>query len=229
MQIILSIYSIGLFFLLVTYAALLLLWRASGRSRALLATTAGWIIIQSAVAVTGFYTVTDTVPPRFILLVGPPAAVIAMIFFTVRVKKILNGFNNEVITYIHSTRIGAEIVLFLLAEVHFVPKLLTWEGSNFDLLTGLTAPLIGYFGLRKNYLSKSFLLSWNIAGMVLLVNVAYLGIFSAPSPFQRFSFDQPNQLPLYFPFILLPAFLVPLMMFAHLTVIRSILHKAPDQ
>jgi hypothetical protein len=36
----------------------------------------GWSVIQSNIALSGFYLVTDVVPPRFLLMVLPPLPVV---------------------------------------------------------------------------------------------------------------------------------------------------------
>ena len=212
-------------FSLVTVTALTILWRSSGRSRTVIIISAGWILIQSVTAVSGFYMITDTIPPRFILLIAPPALFILWSFLSSGGKRSAERFDGEWLTYLHTTRIGIEIVLFLLSGIQFVPTMLTWEGSNLDILTGITAPVIGYFGYRKKRLSNQMIIGWNLAGMILLFNVVYHGILSAPSPFQQFSFDRPNLLPLYFPFMLLPGFLVPLMLYSHLVSVRLLLRR----
>jgi hypothetical protein len=48
------------------------------------------------------------------------------------------------------------------------------------------------------------------------------GLFSAPFRFQRFAFHQPTVAILTFPFIMLPAFVVPVMIFAHLSIFRKV-------
>jgi hypothetical protein len=215
--------SIGILCVGVTLAAVLFLWRASGRNHSILFVLIGWMVVQSAAALTGFYTVTDTVPPRFILLIAPPAGLILYLFVTQRGRNFIDRFHPEKIITIHTVRIGVEVVLFLLAEVRIVPVLMTWKGRNFDILTGITAPLIGYFGYTQRSFSPRFLIIWNLAGLVLLFNVVFYGILSAPSPFQQFSFEQPNLLPLYFPFLFVPSLLVPVMLFAHLVSLRALL------
>jgi len=97
-----------------------------------------------------------------------------------------------------------------------VPQLMTFEGINYDILVGFTAPIIGLLYL-KNKISKNFLMCWNIIGLILVVSIMTIGILSAELPFQQFGFEQPNRGLQYFPFILLPALIVPLMIYAHIT------------
>ena len=58
---------------------------------------------------------------------------------------------------------------------------------------------------------------WNIIGLILVLFIMIIGTLSADIPFQQFGFDQPNRGLQYFPFILLPALIVPLVIYAHIT------------
>lgn len=102
---------------------------------------------------------------------------------------------------------------------------MTFEGSNFDMLSGLSAPVIYYFGYIKKNLNKRIILIWNVICLGLLINIVITAILSSPFPFQQFAFDQPNIAVLYFPFIWLPCCIVPLVLLSHLAAIRQLLKK----
>ena len=102
---------------------------------------------------------------------------------------------------------------------------MTFTGRNFDILAGLTAPLIYYFGYVKQKLNRTTLIIWNLISLGLLLNIVINALLSAPSPIQQFAFDQPNTAILYFPFSLLPTFIVPVVLFAHLVVLRQLFKK----
>jgi len=118
-----------------------------------------------------------------------------------------------------------ELVLYWLFIHKAVPQVITFEGSNFDVLSGITAPLIYYFGFVKNKLPNAVILVWNFICLSLLINVVYHAVLSVPTPLQQFGFEQPNIAITYFPFVLLPAFLVPLVLFAHMVVITRLTGK----
>lgn len=100
---------------------------------------------------------------------------------------------------------------------------MTFEGRNFDILSGITALVIYYFGFMKRKLNKWVLLFWNFCCLGLLVNIVSIAILSAPFSFQRFGFDQPNIAVLHFPFIWLPCCVVPVVLFSHLAAIRQLI------
>ncbi|MFN3666987.1 MAG: hypothetical protein ACK4S0_12545 [Sediminibacterium sp.] len=184
-----------------------------------------WLIIQSLIASTGFYTVTNTLPPRMMALLAPPILCIALLFISAKGRNYIDTLNTEWLTWLHTVRVPVEICLLLLFNAGLVPKLMTFEGINFDIISGLSAPLVVYYGYRRKTWSRNILLTWNIICLALLFNIAYHGILSVPTPFQRFGFEQPNIGLTYFPYILLPGFIVPAVLFAHLVSIRQLIRK----
>lgn len=182
-----------------------------------------WMVGQSAVAITGFYTNTQTIPPRFMALLLPPVILILIVFATRKGRNFIDLLRPDQLSLLHIVRIPVEFCLFALYSYQLVPELMTFEGINFDIISGITAPLIAYFGYHKKVLSKPVLLIWNLICLGLLVNIAFHGILSVPSPFQRFGFEQPNIGLTYFPYVFLPGLIVPTVLFAHVSSIRQLL------
>lgn len=207
-------------------AAVVLFYAATSYSGKALLLIFSWIILQSAIALTGFYINTDVLPPRFLLLVLPPMLSILLLFLTARGKTMLDQLKVKRLVLLHVIRIPVEIVLFGLYLEHYVPELMTFSGRNFDIAAGITAPLVYYFGYVKNRLHRRVLLVWNIACLLLLLNIIVHAVLAVPTPFQQLAFEQPNTAILYFPFVLLPGLLVPLVLLSHLVTLRSLLKRA---
>ena len=201
---------------LTVLVAVWLFSRATPNARPFLTGILIWIILQSVLGISGFYTVIDSVPPRFPMLLLPPALAIVTLFNTRAGKRFIDSLDLQRLTLFHVIRIPVELVLYWLFVHQAIPELMTVEGRNFDIFSGLTAPLIYYWGFTKGRNNKPLLLTWNFLCLALVLNVAINGLLSAPSPFQQFAFQQPNVAIGYFPFNLLPACLVPLVIFAHL-------------
>ncbi|RZK44443.1 MAG: hypothetical protein EOO94_05175, partial [Pedobacter sp.] len=174
-----------------------------------------WLIVQSVLSLAGFYINTAADLPRFPFLIGPPVLFILLLFISRRGRRWIDSCDNENIYLVHLVRIPVEITLYILSVYKMVPGLMTFTGGNFDIISGITAGFIFYFGIRKKKLSDMVLLGWNLVCLALLFNIVYDAILSAPLPFQRYAFDQPNIAVLYFPFTWLPAFIVPFVLFAH--------------
>lgn len=213
---------IAIVFGLTTLLTLVLFYKATNRSKTAFIVLLFWLSLQTIVALTDFYTITDTIPPRFLLLVMPPILLIVVLFATAKGRSFIDSLDIKVLTILHIVRVPVEIVLFWLFIYKVVPELMTFEGRNFDIVSGITAPLIYYFGFVLKRLNKNIIILWNVLCLILLLNIVLNAVFSAPFPFQKFAFDQPNIAILYFPFIWLPTFIVPGVLFAHLVSIRQL-------
>ncbi len=214
---------ISVVFILTTLLTVFLLFKAANYSRLLMIIVVLWLIIQLIISLTGFYTVTSGFPPRFGLLLFPPVIFIMILFFTKRGKVFLNGLGVKTLTLLHVVRIPVEITLYLLFVHKFVPQIMTFDGRNFDILCGLTAPFIYYLGYVKNALGKNVRLAWNVICLLLLANIVVTALLSAPFSFQKLGFEQPNIALFYFPFIWLPCFVVPAALFAHVVTLRRLI------
>ena len=213
---------ISMIFGLTTILTSWIFYKAAGNSKPVLLIILIWLAVQVFIARSGFYTVTDTLPPRFLLLVLPPFLVIAGLFLSPKGRNFIDGLDLKSLTILHTIRIPVEIVLFFLFTYKTIPELMTFEGRNFDILSGITAPVIFYFAFVRKQLSRKIILIWNMICLGLLINIVSNAILSAPFPFQQFAFDQPNIAVLYFPFIWLPCCVVPLVLLSHLAAFRQL-------
>jgi len=210
-------------FILTTILTLVLLYNATNYSKPVIIVVLLWLALQAVISLTGFYTVTNVMPPRFALLLLPPIILIAVMFFTKKGRQAMDGYNVKQLTLLHIVRIPVELGLYWLFLHKTIPGIMTFEGRNFDILCGLTAPLVYYFGYVKNPLNRSVLIAWNIACLLMLANIVAMALLSAPFPIQQFGFSQPNIALLYFPFIWLPCCIVPVVLFAHVVTLRKLI------
>ncbi len=188
-----------------------------------------WLIIQAALTLAGVYdSNTNSTPPKMLLFGILPAVFTILCLFTTQAgRQFADSLPLTNITYLQVVRVPVELVLLWLFLNKAVPKNMTFEGRNFDIISGITAPFIAYFGLSQGVLSRKIILGWNFVCLALLLNIVVNALLSAPSPLQKFAFDQPNIAILHFPFSWLPAFIVPVVLFGHLTSIRQLLKNAP--
>ena len=212
--------SIG--FLLTTALSIYFIYKAS-KSKTLALILITWSIIQSIIAKSGFYLITDTIPPRFLLMIGPPMLSIILIFITKKGKEFISTFDLKTLTLLHVVRIPVELVLYSLFLQKLVPELMTFSGRNWDILSAISAIFVYLFIIKKDKINTTLALAWNFIGLGLLLNIVINAVFSAPFAFQQFAFEQPNIGVLLFPYNLLPAVIVPIVLFSHLISIRQLL------
>lgn len=137
--------------------------------------------------------------------------------------KILLGYLSlRSLTQLQVFRVFVEVLLWLLFVQSLLPKQMTFEGRNWDILSGLTAFLAARFLLT----SKRWMIAWNLLGLGLLINIVTIAILSMPTPIRVFNNEPANTIVTQFPFVFLPTFLVPLAYILHLMSLRKLVAKS---
>ncbi|WP_374950574.1 hypothetical protein [Mucilaginibacter sp.] len=199
-----------------------MLYKATNGSKIVIAIALVWVSVQAAISLTGFYKVTTGIPPRFALLLVPPILFTIIRAITKSGLWFMATFDLKALTLLHIVRIPVELTLYWLYQHKVVPEVMTFSGRNFDILSGLSAPLVYYLAFVKKAISNKMLLGWNIVCLLLLANIVFTAVLSAPFSIQQFGFEQPNIALLYFPYTWLPCFIVPIVFMAHLVSIKKL-------
>ncbi len=203
-------------FFIATMYSLVLFYFASNKNIKFIIGIILWGVLHSILAYVGFYENTRTIPPRFILLIFPVMLIVISSIFSTKMKDWLASFNFKQLMYLHAVRIPVELVLFWLFVTGYAPELMTFEGRNFDILAGITAPIVALIAMRKGKFNKPLLWVWHVLSIVLLANILVNAILSMPTVLQQFAFDQPNVAVTKFPFLLLPVIIVPLVLISNI-------------
>lgn len=183
-----------------------------------------WLGLHALVSHSGYYHDNlDVLPPRIALMgILPNFIAMGILFFTSAGRQFIDGLSLKHITYLNVVRIPVEFVLLWLSMALVIPDIMTFEGWNFDILAGITAPLMAYLFFTRKTIGKTTLLIWNLVCLALLLTILIIGFLSAPFPMQQLGFDQPNIALLYYPFVWLPVFIVPIVLFGHFVSIRRL-------
>src|SRR5690242_5282762 len=93
--------GISLAFVLTTLLTIFLFYKATVRSTTSLFILLGWIVLQAAVSLSGFYLVENTFPPRMALLAGPALIFILILFLTAGGRHFLDSLDLKMMTWLH--------------------------------------------------------------------------------------------------------------------------------
>jgi hypothetical protein len=217
---------LGFAFALITGLSVWLFYRAAHQSRRTLGVLLGWLLLQSALGLSGFYTAPAALPPRLLFAVLPPILVGVGLTQSQAGRAYLDSLRLETLTLLHTVRLPIELGLLGLYLHHAIPQLMTFEGRNWDIFSGLSAPVMYYLVFRRKLLGPKALLTWNIICLGLVLNILVNALLSVPGPLQQFAFEQPNVAVLHFPFVWLPSCLVPLVIISHVAAIRQLARRA---
>ena len=210
-------------FIAVTLITVILFYLATHKNNKVLFFTFLLMTVQATLSLNDFFMDFYSIPPRFPLAIIPSIIGMVVLFSTSKGRVFIDSINLKTYTYLHSVRVAVEIVIIWLFLQKLMPQSMTFEGHNFDILSGLTAPVIACLAYNRKILNKKVLLIWNVICLILVLQVVGTGVVSIPSVIQQTAFDQPNVAVLIFPFIWLPGIVVPIVVFGHLVAIRQIL------
>ena len=180
----------------------------------------GWAVATSILSWSGLLSDFSSFPPKLIIVLIIPLVTIIWMVRTKEVKEILLHTPPESIIWIQSFRIVVEILLWRLFVDNLAPIQMTFEGRNFDILSGLTALVVAYLVANKK-ISSPLVIAWNFACIAILVNIVAIAILSMPTPFRVFMNEPSNTIVAKFPIVLLPALLVPLAYGLHFLSLRQ--------
>ena len=118
-------------------------------------------------------------------------------------------------------RAGVELFLHRLWIDSLVPKMLTFQGANVDILVGASAPLIAWTA-TKGSAGIKLAFVWSVLGLASLANVVLRSAMTVPGPFHILHSEIPNLAIGTFPFTYIAGFFAPLAVVLHVLAIRSL-------
>jgi hypothetical protein len=166
----------------------------------------------------------SVMPPPLMLVILIPFISSVVFTFSKKNQQLISNIPFANLIYLQTFRVAVEVVLWLLFTINIIPVQMTFEGRNYDILAGLSALFTGYYYVKgvSFFKNKWVLIVWNIAGLILLFNIVIVAILSAPFPFRYFLNEPANTIVFYFPFVLLPGFLVPVAFLSHLIALKKL-------
>lgn len=186
-----------------------------------------WMMFQAILGIGGFYQVTETFPPRIVLFGVLPSAIVVFSLLIFAKESFVYRLPLSTLTILHIVRILVEYVLHRLRVEGAIPVQMTWEGHNFDILSGISAIFVYLIAFRGGQVKKKLLIVWNFAALGLLAIIVTTAALAVPSPMQQIAFDRPNVGILYFPFVWLPTIVVPIVLFCHLASLSKLFSERP--
>lgn len=173
-----------------------------------------WILAEL-----GFYRDATSTPPRQIAWLAPVVVALLVTVVSSGGRRWLASLDPIALMSLHVLRVPVEIVLHQAYRHDLVPRDMTFDGRNFDIASGTSAIVMAAWMSSKHPPSRGVLVAWNVVCLGLLINVVTTALLSIPSSVQRLNFEHPNVLVLSTPYVLLPALLVPAVLWAHVAAL----------
>jgi hypothetical protein len=184
-----------------------------------------WIGLLTILSINGFFTDFSKLPPRPVLAMFIPLPIIILIAFSKTGTQLLQTVPSHWLVFMQSFRIIVELLLLFAFMAGKLPVQMTFEGRNFDVLTGILALPVSYLIARKKSYASKLGIAFNILGILLLLNILVIAVLSMPTSIRYFMNEPSNTLVGQFPFILLPGVLVPIAYTMHIFSLRQLFVK----
>ena len=180
-----------------------------------------WLTITFLIAHAGILSDFESRPPRLMIMLLTETALFAFVTGTRTARRLLEATPLSWPIALHTIRIPIELALFALFAAGKIPVQMTFEGRNFDVLVGLTAP-IAAFALARGKIGQRGALVWNLFAFGLLLNILGIAITTFPGPLHLEWSGVSNVILATPPFAWLPTFLVPVAFFGHVLSFRQL-------
>ena len=184
-----------------------------------------WSVLLLILSYKGFFADFSHLPPKPGIALLVPLPFVLLFTFSKKGTELLQSIPSHWLIYLQSFRIAVELLLLLAFIGGKLPVQMTFEGRNFDIVTGVLALPVGYLlATRKSY-AKKLALAFNVIGLLLLLNILIIAVLSMPTPFRYFMNEPANTIVARFPYILLPGVLVPIAYGLHILSLRQLFAK----
>lgn len=212
-----------LFAFSIALALPLCVWRCTKKASQ---TTLVFVLTAAWLTTTGLLTTWEGFrsfqpPPPFAVTVTTGLVGIAILVFSPLGTELVKNLTLGGLVLFQAFRFPLELLMHRAYTEGLMPPQMSYSGRNFDILTGISALILGIVLYRRE-LSQSIVWAWNVIGFGLLVNIVSVALLSAPSPFRQFHNDPPNVWVLDVPFVWLPMVMVLAAFFGHLMVARKL-------
>lgn len=182
-----------------------------------------WIFVISLLTFQGFFENFQARPPRLMLFVVPAVLIPLLCLLFKSSRHVIDRMPITTLTYIHIIRVPVEIVLWWLYIYGAVAEIMTFEGMNYDILSGISAPFAGLFLVGLKSKSRLAAIIWNMIALGLLINIVIRAILATPYFYDPPTGEQANIAVFHFPYILLPTFIVPAVFFCHVASLYKLI------
>jgi hypothetical protein len=182
---------------------------------------AGWLGLTAAVSASGVLESPMLPPPAALFGAGSMLVSIAAAFSPLGTR-LVRGLPVVALIAVQAFRLPLELVLHAWMEQGTLPVQMSFEGNNFDIVSGVLALLIGVAFARKAP-PRALVWAFNAIGFGLLLNVMSIAVLSSPLPIRLYMNEPPVLLAYHFPYGWIIPFCVGGAMFLHLLVFRWLL------
>jgi len=182
---------------------------------------AAWLLYATWLGYSGVLASPSGTPPRPVLVLIPALLGAFYLAFSNAGRDLALSIPVSLLIGVQAYRIVVELFIHQFWIAGLMPRMLTYEGANFDIVAGLSAPIVAWL-FAKRRLSIRLALAWNVLGLLLLANIVARAILTTPAVHALVT-EVPNRALGTFPFTFIPGFMAPLALILHVLALRALL------
>lgn len=184
------------------------------------------LVLSALAAETGFLASLSQSPAIMLYLGGSNLIVLTLALSPVGAR-LAQSVPIHWLVLFQGFRLPLELVLHAWYEQGSLPVQMTYQGANFDIVTGILALAIGPLMPRLNSQARYWATAaFTLVGLGLLFNVGQIAVRSTPSPLRTFLNDPPVLLAFHAPFTWIVPVCVSGALFGHVVAIRWLMRSA---
>jgi hypothetical protein len=163
----------------------------------------------------------DTRPPTIMLMIGAVFVIAFAAGLSHFGKQLALGLPLAALVGFQAFRFPLELLMHRAYAEGLMPVQMSYSGRNFDIITGMTAAVLGLV-LWKREVSPWFVRLWHVMGVLLLANILTVAMLSTPMPFRKFWNEPANVWITQVPYVWLPAVFVLFAILGHVLIARRL-------
>jgi hypothetical protein len=184
-----------------------------------------WLLAVTAAAVAGAWL--DPGVPRALGYLVPALALSLVLWRAGWLQAAVQTLSPSAIPWLQTLRIGGGLTLFAAWASGLAPWGWVSTAGTGDILVGIGAAGVAFLLGTGLSWARTAAQVWNVFGLVDMAHTLVRGLLSSPGPQQRIFEMPPNLVPAVFPFLYLPAFIVPLTILLHLLSLWQLAQLRP--
>ena len=190
--------------------------------RAIIGVTA-LVVITTGIVASGMLEADVMPPPPMPFMAGCLAFVVIAAFGKLSTR-LIDGLPIAALIGVQGFRLPLELILHRWYTQGVLPVQMTYEGHNFDIVTGIAALVVAAL-LHKGIGGRGLVWAFNLLGTGLLVTVATIAVLSSPLPIRQYLNDPPVLFVYHVPYFLIVPICVGGALYGHLLVFRWLLRR----
>ncbi|HEY3499207.1 MAG TPA: hypothetical protein VGK73_31165, partial [Polyangiaceae bacterium] len=181
---------------------------------------ASWMGLIALAAASGVLGRFDLRPPPMVLWFATVLGSAVLVGLSSWGKRLAAGLPFAALVGFQAFRLPLELVMHQAANDGLMPSVMSFNGYNFDIVSGISAALVACLIVLEKA-PRWLIVAWNALGSALLLAIATIAMLASPV-IRAFGDDQLNVWVTRFPYCWM-AVMVAAALFGHLLVARKLL------